>query len=194
MSSAGQGSEICPSFLLALRRFEPGCLKEVRDRQFILDFAETRPFPFDRKHLDAHLTGSALVISSDGKQILLGFHRKLGRWLQMGGHGDPGETCPQHVAFREAGEESGIPGLSLHPSAPAPLDLDVHEIPERGAVPAHLHLDVRYLLVAPAGAEPVHRADEHLQVRWWGWTDAEALDLDPNLRRMLAKAASFAGV
>src|SRR4029453_15241807 len=81
---------------------------------------------------EGHLTGSAITVSADGAHVLLLHHRKLDRWLQPGGHGDPGETTGEEGALREALEESGIEGLTLHPRAPRPLDGDVHDIPARG--------------------------------------------------------------
>src|SRR5919106_547396 len=87
-----------------------------------------------------------------GDRVLLLHHRKLGRWLQPGGHADPGESSGETVALREAREETGLAGLNLHPQAPRPFDVDVHDIPARGGEAAHQHLDLRYLVVAPAGA------------------------------------------
>lgn len=121
---------------------------------------------FARDRWDGHLTGSAFVLDATGEHLLLLFHRKLERWLQPGGHGEPGEVDALAVARREAEEESGIAGLSLHPRAPAPFDLDVHEIPARPSEPAHEHLDVRYLFVAPAGAEPRIDRAEAKGFRW----------------------------
>lgn len=161
---------------------------EERDKDQILAFVRTHPDPFSRAHLEAHLTASALVVREGDNRLLFGFHRKLGRWLQLGGHGEPGEVSPFAVALREAVEESGIDGLDLHPATPGPVDLDIHAIPARGNVPAHLHLDIRYVLVAPARAEPVLREDEHMEMRWFTWTEAQDLGFDPALRRLLAKA------
>ena len=62
--------------------------------------------------------------------MLLTHHRKLDRWLQLGGHSD-GESDPRQVALREAQEESGLARFRFLPEAsdPLPLDLDVHPIP-----------------------------------------------------------------
>ena len=84
-----------------------------------------------------------------GRRVLLLHHRKLDRWLQPGGHAEPGEADGEEVALREAREETGIAALRLHPDAPRPLDVDVHAIPARGSEPAHLHLDLRYVVIAP---------------------------------------------
>jgi 8-oxo-dGTP pyrophosphatase MutT (NUDIX family) len=148
--------------------------------------------PFDRAILHGHLTGSALIVSADGSQLLLGFHRKLGRWLQMGGHGEPGETDAQTVASREAEEESGIAGLALYPGVPAPVDVDVHTIPARKDVPEHLHLDIRYVLRAPANAKVNRQEEEQEELRWFSWEEAERLELDESLRRLIQKARQYA--
>jgi ADP-ribose pyrophosphatase YjhB (NUDIX family) len=101
-----------------------------------------------RERLEGHLTASALVVDPARGQALLTHHRKLGRWLQLGGHCD-GDANLARTALREAIEESGIEDLRVDPT---PIDVDVHAIPERGAEPRHLHLDTRFLVVAPAGA------------------------------------------
>jgi 8-oxo-dGTP pyrophosphatase MutT (NUDIX family) len=98
---------------------------------------------------------------------LLTHHRKLGRWLQLGGHSD-GESDPRQVALREAREESGLARFHFLPQAddPLPLDLDVHPIPAHGGEPAHLHLDVRFLLVAEAG-QVLRVSAESKELRWF---------------------------
>lgn len=128
------------------------------------------------------------MVSAAGDGVLLLHHRKLNRWLQPGGHGDPGETSGEQVALREALEETGIAGLVLHAGAPQPLDVDVHDIPARGDEPAHEHLDLRYLVVAPADAAFAPALAEMRDLRWFAWDDVEALGPDPGLRRALGKA------
>ena len=132
-----------------LRRHAPADAKEAADLTEILAFVDRHPDPFHRGILEGHLTGSAVVVSAAGDQVLLLHHRKLRRWLQPGGHAEAGERSGEAVALREAREETGIEGLTLHPTAPRPLDVDVHPIPARGDEPAHRHLDLRYLVVAP---------------------------------------------
>ncbi|MGI8906039.1 MAG: NUDIX hydrolase [Candidatus Sumerlaeaceae bacterium] len=165
---------------------------ESQHRGTILSFLQSHHDPFDRAHLHAHLTGSALIVSFDGTRVLLGYHRKLSRWLQMGGHGEPGETDPLVVAMREAREESGVHDLRLDSRAPAPIDVDVHTIPARCDVPEHLHLDIRFLLRAPADAAPACHLDEQDDLRWFLWDEVEYLELDPSLVRLIAKARGYA--
>lgn len=165
--------------------------RESADLLEILAFLARHPDPFDRRIREGHLTGSAVVLSEDGARVVLLRHRKLQRWLQPGGHADPGETDGEAVALREAFEETGIAGLALHPTAPRPLDVDVHDIPARGGEPAHQHLDLRYLVLAPPEAALARSAAESDDLRWFGWNELEGLDLDPGLRRALAKARAF---
>lgn len=174
-----------------LARHEPADEGEADDLRRIRDFVARHVRPFDRSIAEGHLTGSAITIARSGARVLLLHHRKLERWLQPGGHADPGETAGEQVALREALEETGISGLELHPRAPRPLDVDVHEIPARRGEPAHLHLDLRYLVTAPDGAEPSRAAAEARSVRWFPWDELGRLDLDPGLRRALRKARAF---
>lgn len=172
----------------SLRRHRPADPEEAADLARILAFIARHPDPFDRRIAEGHLTGSALVVSAAGDRVLLLHHRKLDRWLQPGGHADPGEASGEQVALREALEETGIGGLALHPTAPRPLDVDVHDIPAHGPEPPHEHLDLRYLVVAPDRAAIAPAPAEMRDLRWFAWDEVGALGPDPGLRRALAKA------
>jgi 8-oxo-dGTP pyrophosphatase MutT (NUDIX family) len=183
----------------ALAQHQPEDTAEAEDLAQIRAFVARHPDPFDRRITDGHLTGSAIVISADGERTLLLHHRKLDRWLQPGGHADPGEAAGEDVALREALEETGLSGLVLHPTASRPLDVDVHDIPARGAEPAHQHLDLRYLVVAPAGAAFSRSTEETRDMRWVPWGEVAtlgqeraALGPDPGLVRALDKARRIA--
>ena len=107
--------------------------------------AASRSVP--RERLAGHFTASAWLVDGAGERVLLTHHRKLDRWLQLGGHAD-GDRDFARVALREAEEESGLTGLSVEPAI---FDLDAHWIPEHKDVPAHCHYDVRF--VVRAGGE-----------------------------------------
>jgi len=154
----------------------------------IVAFVGAHANPFDRLIPEGHLTASAFVLSPDGGRVLLLHHRKLGRWLQPGGHAEAGESAGEDIALREAREETGIAALSLFPAAPRPLDLDVHAIPAHGRDPAHLHLDLRYVVIAPEDATLIRSANETNSLRWFGWDELGPLGLDGGLHRGLAKA------
>jgi 8-oxo-dGTP pyrophosphatase MutT (NUDIX family) len=175
----------------ALSRHVPRDAREAADLAEILDFVARHPDPFDRRIPEGHLTGSALVVSATGDRVLLLHHRKLGRWLQPGGHAEPGEGRGEDVALREAREETGLAELALHPTAPRPFDVDVHPIPAQGPEPTHRHLDLRYLVVAAAGATLRRAVAEVRALRWVAWADLASLDLDRGLRRALGAAQAL---
>jgi 8-oxo-dGTP pyrophosphatase MutT (NUDIX family) len=144
-----------------------------------------------------HLTGSAWILSPDRESVLLVHHRKLGRWLQPGGHAD-GEADLLQVALREAREETGLVSLTTLPAG-NPLDLDIHQIPAHGQEPAHLHLDVRFLLVAAPGEVP-RANEESAAIRWvrrealGEVSDEESLlRMERKTREVLARGAGGRG-
>lgn len=171
--------------------------REERDRLRMVEFSRRYANPFDRAIPEGHFTGSGLVMSEDGAAVLLLHHTKLQRWLQPGGHGEPGETQGEMVAAREVAEETGLEAR-LHPEAPRPFDVDIHTIPARKLDPAHEHLDLRYLFVAdpsePLRSEaadgPVNGVSEPT-LRWFAVDQALAMDLDPGLKRMIRKAMAL---
>jgi len=135
---------------------------------------------YRRERLEGHFTASSWLVSGDGRRTLLTHHRKLGRWLHLGGHAD-GDEDLSRVALKEAEEESGLAGLSVEPQI---YDLDRHWIPEHGGVPGHWHYDVRFVVYA-GDSEEFAVSDESLDL---AWRDIAALaadtDADESLRRM----------
>lgn len=179
------------ALLRLIQDHRPADAKEAADRETILAFLKGPGDFFDRRRFDpGHLTGSAFILDAAGRHLLLVHHAKLGRWLQPGGHGEPGETDPFAVARREAEEETGIAGLVPLPAGggpPTPFDLDVHLIPTRGDEPVHRHLDIRYLFAAPDGADPRVNAESRA-ARWVPLPVlAAASDTDPSVVRAARK-------
>ncbi|MBE7188538.1 coenzyme F420-0:L-glutamate ligase [Jatrophihabitans endophyticus] len=135
-------------------------------REAFLGFLAARPDAMWRSCVAGHLTASTLVVDPVRRAVLLTLHPRVGRWLQLGGHCEPGDRTVLDAAAREAREESGIGTLSLDP---APLTLDVHPVTCSLGVPTR-HFDVQFLALASPGAEPV-MSDESLDLRWFGWDD-----------------------
>ncbi|MBN2003006.1 MAG: NUDIX hydrolase [Anaerolineae bacterium] len=117
---------------------------------------------FERSCAGGHVTGSAWMVNRAGTHTLLTHHRKLQRWLQLGGHAD-GHANILEVALREAREESGI--IELAPVSPMIFDLDIHRIPARNGEPEHAHYDVRFAIQTVTTDQYVV-SDESHALRW----------------------------
>jgi len=124
-------------------------------------FVEARSDCCERSCLPGHFTASAWLVSGDGQRALLTHHRKLGLWVQPGGHAD-GQADLAAVALREAEEESGLAGLC---SEGGVFDLDRHRIPRYSGEPAHWHYDVRFVVRATRGETAVV-SEESLALAW----------------------------
>ncbi len=165
----------------------PDCAAQTTERARILAFCDAHADALLRTCVPGHLTASALVVDAGLQRALLTHHKKLDRWLQLGGHVD-GDGDLARSAWREAHEESGIEGLVIDES---PIDLDVHTIPERrtkdGSIePAHLHLDVRFVVYAPAGAREA-LSDESLALRWFAPHELHTIDVDESVLRLFRR-------
>lgn len=144
-----------------------------------------------RSCVPGHITASAWILDADGGRALLTHHRKLGRWLQLGGHVD-GEPQVERAALREAQEESGMPAFRFVPWSGAelvPLDLDVHPIPARKQEPEHLHWDLRFLLQAEPGQTLV-TSDESNDLRWFTPAELAAVTDEESVLRLARKTTA----
>ncbi len=174
--------------LTILEGHQPADSEEMADVAFIRDFVKAHSDCFGKMNPRGHITGSAFVLDPSGR-VLLTFHRKLQRWLQLGGHSDADEFDPARTAHREALEESGLDQLDFHPwFREQPIDIDVHLIPENPRDAAHYHLDFRYVFLAHKPDEIVC-GEESSDLRWFPLSETISLGFDPALQRAIRKLA-----
>jgi 8-oxo-dGTP pyrophosphatase MutT (NUDIX family) len=169
-----------------LASWRPGRSGQESLRQALLAFLAAREDACLRSCEAGHITASSVVVDHTGEWTLLTLHPRVGAWLQLGGHCEPTDRTLVAAALREAVEESGIAGLAIEPE---PLHVGVHPVTCSLGVPTR-HLDVRFLVRAPEGAEAV-RSDESDDLRWWRLDDVpggdELQDLFTATRTRLAR-------
>jgi 8-oxo-dGTP pyrophosphatase MutT (NUDIX family) len=180
------------SFLQHLAAYAPFDAEEVEMRERMHRFVSENDACFDRALAIGHITASCWIVNAlpagerQRGQALLTWHKRLNRWLQMGGHIEAADRSLLDAALREAREESGL--KRVRPLAAAIFDLDVHLIPERKSEAAHFHYDVRFLLEADPG-EPLVVSEESRDVAWVPLSGIAALNTDASMRRMVAKTS-----
>ena len=166
-----------------LCRAVPECAPDPEVLADFVEFARTQPDCCERTLAQGHFTGSAWLVSADRQRVLLTHHRKLGRWLQLGGHAD-GNGDLADVALREAEEESGLAGLRGEAGV---FDLDRHLIPARKNEPEHWHYDVRFVVHAGSNEDFIVGPESH-DLAWR--VISELVDdehADESVRRMANK-------
>ena len=149
----------------------------------ILKFLENKDC-FSKSNHEGHFTGSAWIVSPDKEYILMTHHKKLGMWLQLGGHAD-GEQNLFEVALREAKEESGIESFIY--SDEEIFDVDIHKIPNSKGSIGHMHYDIRFLLEADPASSNIVVSEESYDVAWIPFQKVLDLNSEPSIERMLKK-------
>jgi 8-oxo-dGTP pyrophosphatase MutT (NUDIX family) len=171
------------SATLALKEWRAPNAGQERSRLMYLDHLAAHPDGLWKACAFGHLTASALVVDPSRDSVLLTLHRRLGMWLQTGGHCEPQDRALAAAALREASEESGIAGLRLLPGGPVLLD--------RHHTPCAWHLDVQYAALAPGGAAETI-GDESLDLRWYSYTDVAGV-ADESVVRLTQKVRELLG-
>jgi 8-oxo-dGTP pyrophosphatase MutT (NUDIX family) len=168
-----------------LSEYRPADLNEREHVWRTLELLHLRGAVASRHHFGpGHITASAFIVDPASQKLLLHHHRRLDRWLQMGGHLDHGES-PREAAIREAREESGLENIT--PALDEIFDVDVHTIPSGKSEPDHIHYDLRFLFHADV-ADALKRADEEsLDLKWFGYDEAEQAMNEEASSRVLRK-------
>jgi 8-oxo-dGTP pyrophosphatase MutT (NUDIX family) len=176
------------SLLAELREYEPADELEARHRAAIAELLSSAgEAAFTRGHFGpGHITASCYIVDAERELLLLHHHRRLDRWLQMGGHVEPGESAG-HAALREGSEESGLRDLTLIGGI---CDVDVHAIPAGKGEPDHHHFDVRYLARTRTPARITRDETESNALAWVPLAEAESRMNEAAASRVIRKIQS----
>ncbi len=129
-------------------------------------------------HIHEKIDFTVAIFVVHHSKILVIHHRKLERWLPLGGHIELDED-PEIAAVREAKEESGLDVELIGERPPttgpgtraliAPRFLDIHRITD-----AHEHIGMIYW-ARPLGGKITLAEDEHLDIRWCSAAELDEL-------------------
>ena len=176
-------------FISELNAHTPADQEEAEHRSRMMRFVSSHANNWWlRATSEGHVTGSAWIVNPARTHALLLHHLKLNLWVQPGGHLDDADTTPAAGALREAREETGIPNLVL--ANDAVFDIDIHSIPARiGArelESAHLHYDVRYLIITDTKRFTI--SEESLDAKWMLLEDLAQPSRERSIARMAEKS------
>jgi 8-oxo-dGTP pyrophosphatase MutT (NUDIX family) len=173
-----------PDLTTLLDRYRPESDTETADVRRLRALLETAGDPY-RRDLPLHVTASALIAHPPTSRVLLRWHQRQQAWLQVGGHGDPGETDPLAIVAREAEEETGLTDLVPWPDT-AIRQVVIVRVPPGKGEPAHEHADIRFFM-STADPEAVRPENPHAPLRWLTLPEAHATTSEPNLRTALTR-------
>ena len=152
--------------------------------------AETATDPW-RRDLPLHVTASALIVHPPSRRLLLRWHQRQQAWLQVGGHGDPGERDPLAIACREAAEETGLADLTPWPD-PRLRHLVIVDVPAGKGEPAHEHADLRYFM-ATHTPQSARAENEDAPLRWLSLAQAREATSEANLLETMDRLERLLG-
>ena len=172
--------------LEVLSQYRPQDPAETADVERTSAFTAASADPWSRV-LPLHLTASALIVHPDSGRVLLRWHQRQQSWLQVGGHGDPGEREALAIALREAREETGLTDLAAWPDATL-RQVVIVSVPAGRGEPAHQHADLRFLL-ATQTPEAIAAESPDAPLRWLSLAQARELTAEDNLRDLFPRVA-----
>jgi 8-oxo-dGTP pyrophosphatase MutT (NUDIX family) len=171
-----------------LSRYHPPDPTEAADVARARELVLTAEDPW-RRSIPLHVTASALIVHPDSARVLLRWHQRQQAWLQVGGHGDPGETDPIDIVLREGREETGLTDLVPWPDA-AIVHVVIVPVSAKGDEPVHEHVDLRFVL-ATADPDAARPEKPDAPLRWLSLPEAHQATTEVNVRETLSRVGSL---
>ncbi|WP_326609374.1 NUDIX domain-containing protein [Streptomyces scopuliridis] len=168
--------------------------REAADAARVRGLVEGTDDPWLRS-IPLHVTASALIVHPGSGRVLMRWHARQGSWLQIGGHGDPGESDPLEVVLREGQEETGLGDLVPYPDASLAQLVQVVIVPVAagGGEPAHEHADLRFVL-ATADPDAARPENPDAPLRWMTPAEAREATSEENVREALRRVEELLAV
>ncbi|PIY11446.1 MAG: NUDIX hydrolase [Flexibacter sp. CG_4_10_14_3_um_filter_32_15] len=176
-----------------LNNYQTSFDEEIEFQKRMIDFLTQHDDFALRSNLTGQLTGSAWVINKEHTKALLIHHKKLNKWLQIGGHIEDSDQTIEETVFREVKEESGLKTLKLLSSNSNLIyDIDIHTIPQKKEVAEHLHFDIRLIIEADENETLIPQNEEILDIKWYDLHQVQNLaestiSIDQSMKRMVDK-------
>ncbi len=191
LNKEGLGTHSMDPLGLAAQRYVPSGSGEQADFARIASLLKESDQPWSRAN-PLHVTGSALVVDRASGRVLLRWHERMAKWMQVGGHADPRERDPLLVAWREAREETGLPDLRpVSTVGPArPIQVVIVPVPQTDSEPAHEHADFRYVFASDRPNEALPES-VNAPLRWMTIDAALTETTEDNLREFLRRVERF---
>lgn len=177
-----------------LQNHQTSFSEEIEFRKQIIEFLEQNDDFALRSNLTGQLTGSAWVVNKERTKVLLIHHKKLNKWLQIGGHIEATDKTIEETILREIKEESGLKGLKLLSSSI--YDIDIHTIPQKKEIAEHLHFDIRLIVEADENEILLPQDEEILDIKWYSVNEVQNLaeatiSINQSMKRMINKMKEF---
>ena len=173
-----------------LKNYQTSFSEEIDFQKQIITFLEQNDDFALRSNLIGQLTGSAWIINKERTKALLIHHKKLNRWLQIGGHIEENDHTITETILREIEEESGLKTLKLLSSSI--YDIDIHTIPQKKETPEHLHFDIRLILEADENEKLLPQNEEIVAIKWCPLDKVQILtEKNHSIKRMLDKMIDY---
>ena len=180
-----------------LENYQTSFAEEVEFQKRMIDFLEKNDDFALRSNAIGQLTGSAWIVNEERTKVLLIHHKKLNKWLQIGGHIENTDQSIEETVLREVREESGINNLKLL-SSPSNLiyDIDIHTIPQKNQVAEHSHFDIRLIIEANENEKLIPQNEEVLAIKWYSIHEVKNLaesttSINQSMKRMVDKMREF---